>query len=54
MTLMLFNKMYDKNKPPKTMDLTIDKEKELTLIKMIGESVEPVEQELIIIEKTID
>ena len=41
MTLMLFNKMYDKNKPPKTMDLTIDKEKELTLIKMIGESVEP-------------
>ena len=53
-TFMVFNKQYNKTMPPKLLELYTSKENEVNLIKMLGDSVKPIERELIILQKVTE
>ena len=48
---MFFNKLYNKLKPPKVLELNIGIDKDQELIRMISQQITPAEQKLILIQK---
>jgi len=52
--MMFFNKLYDKTKPPKLIEFSLEKSLESAFLAIISKNLTPVEQKLLIIEKRIE
>lgn len=50
-SLMFFNKLYDKLRPPKVVELLITRENEQSLYRMLADQIAPTEQKLVVIER---